>query len=468
MSKRKHHFFFTGFRHCAPACALIVTSLIIFVLSSPPAWGQGQTYKGSIQKPSAQPPQKPAEKKDVKETPRAETPTPPLPAPAKPAAALGLDFELEMKKLDSLLQLNDKNADAYYNRGWLYEYKGDPEKAAQDYTKAIELDKKLKDAYYNRGLLYARMKKYDEALKDFSEVIKQDPAAVDAYCNRGSVHFQMGKMDLALAEYEAALKISPNDADLYYNRALIYIAKGDKPKGMEDLKKSALMFHDKTRKEFPQLAPQAQPSLKKAALDCQMGEFLNYMPPETKQRVQRFEENRAKLEKAFDEVEKNAKQLFGDKVERQKGAIRFFIEGTDPRWTEVFGPKWPEIIKQNPKDPRYFMLSLEYSWKEECHILQRLQACLENPAYCEETAIENSALKMKRIDGTWKLVDSKTPQEWTQVLLMGEGILQVMQWANKHLTESKGKVTYEEAILALAKGYTARLMDLSNRVKAAK
>ena len=58
-------------------------------------------------------------------------------------------------------------------------------------------------------------------------------------------------MDLAVADYSAGLKIAPGDADLLYNRALVYLAKGEKEAAAQDLKKSAGLYHDRTRKEFP-------------------------------------------------------------------------------------------------------------------------------------------------------------------------------------------------------------------------
>jgi len=436
-----------------PAAAALL--LFFFPLLPQVSWGQGKTDRIPIQKPSAQP------------APKPQVPAPPAPqVPSVPGVSV--DFELEMKKLESLLSLNDKNAEAYYNRGWLYEYKGDMPRAVQDYSKAIELDKKMKDAYYNRALALARMKKFEEALKDLSEAVKMEPASTDAICNRGSIHFQMGKLDLALADYEAGLKINPNDPDLRYNRALVFLAQGNKAAAGEDLKRAAQMFHDKTRKEFPELAPQVPAHLKKAALDCRVGEFLSHMSQETQQKVRLFEESRAKVDKAFEDLEKNARQILGDKVQRQKNTLAIPIEGTDPRWTEIFGPQWPEMVRQNPKEPRFFYLAQEFNWKEECRILQRFQACLENPAYCQETALPNSALQMRRSSGSWELADGKTPQEWKQAQVLGEGMVEITQWVSKFLAENKGKLAQEEMALAMAKGYTERLMNLTSKVKALK
>lgn len=85
------------------------------------------------------------------------------------------------------------NADAYFNRGWLYEYKGDPQLAEKDYSRAIELDKKHKDAYYNRGLL----------------------------------------------------------------RGLAFLAKGNKPKAMEGFNKAAQAGHPKAKDQLKPSAPKS-------------------------------------------------------------------------------------------------------------------------------------------------------------------------------------------------------------------
>ena len=118
------------------------------------SWSQGNTYKAPIPKPVNRPAPKATEKAP-----------PSSPQPAKPAS---VDYENEIKKLNSLIAANDKNADAYYNRGWLYEHKGDLEAAEKDYSKAIALDRNHKEAYYNRGLIFIKKGKLEDAIGDFS------------------------------------------------------------------------------------------------------------------------------------------------------------------------------------------------------------------------------------------------------------------------------------------------------------
>lgn len=241
-----------GNRRCAVRSSerswkmMISLMIVTFVFSGflSLSWGQGQTYKAPIPKPSSQQPTA----KEAQKTP----------APAAPSKkADSFDFNFEMKKINNLISVSEKNADAYFNRGWLYEYKGDLQLAEKDYSRVIELEKKHKDAYYNRGLVYTKMKKYEEAIKDFTEVVKLDPNAADALCNRGNAQLQMGRIDLALADFDAGLKIKSADPDLLYNRGLAFLAKGNKAKAMEDFNKAAQAGHPKAKEQLKTPAPKS-------------------------------------------------------------------------------------------------------------------------------------------------------------------------------------------------------------------
>jgi hypothetical protein len=71
------------------------------------------------------------------------------------------------------------------------------------------------------------------------------------------------------------------------------------------------------------------------------------------------------------------------------------------------------------------------------------------------------------MSGVWKLVDAKNPEEWKQVQAMGEGLAGIVEWANKTLSENKGKMADEEMLIGLAKGYMQKIMALSGKPKTA-
>jgi tetratricopeptide (TPR) repeat protein len=210
----------------------VLVLMLSVVLYTSTSWGQGGTYKAPIPRRSINPAPSPVKM------------APPSSRVNKPA---GPDYESEMKKLNSLLAADDKNANAFYNRGWLYEAKGDLRMAEKDYTRAIELDGKDKDAYFNRGMLFVKEKKFGEAVDDFSSVIKLDPASADAYCNRGNAYLQLNRTDQAIQDYNAALKIKSDDADILCNRGIAYLAKGNKPLALKDFRKAAAAGHAKAR-----------------------------------------------------------------------------------------------------------------------------------------------------------------------------------------------------------------------------
>ena len=155
------------------------------------------------------------------------------------------DPQNELGRLNRLIKGYDKNADLFYNRGWVYEYLGDLKNAEKDYSEAIEINRNHADAYYNRGLIYAGTKRYGKAIKDFSEAIRLKPGSVDAYCNRGKIYFMQGKTAQALEDYNRALEIDPEDGELYYNRAVVYSANGVWAKAMEDFEEAARLGNDK-------------------------------------------------------------------------------------------------------------------------------------------------------------------------------------------------------------------------------
>ena len=53
------------------------------------------------------------------------------------------------------------------------------------FDKAIELDPKDANAYYNRGLAKSELKQYKEAIADYDKAIELNPKDAAAYYNRG-------------------------------------------------------------------------------------------------------------------------------------------------------------------------------------------------------------------------------------------------------------------------------------------
>ena len=77
-------------------------------------------------------------------------------------------------------QTTNKEAEAALIKGVNAVKNNDFNSAIIYYTKAIELDPKNVEAYYGRGFAYDELKKYPEAIADYTKAIELDPKYVDA------------------------------------------------------------------------------------------------------------------------------------------------------------------------------------------------------------------------------------------------------------------------------------------------
>ena len=67
------------------------------------------------------------------------------------------------------LQRSPQNAYLYYNRGNLYAQRHDYQRAIDDYTRALQIDERLAEAWFNRGLAKIYAKKISEGIEDLSK-----------------------------------------------------------------------------------------------------------------------------------------------------------------------------------------------------------------------------------------------------------------------------------------------------------
>ena len=69
----------------------------------------------------------------------------------------------------------DESSSGYVNKGNAKQLSKQYDKAIQDYTKAIELDGKNADAYFQRAKVYNLQGKTQKAIDDFKVVVQLDP-----------------------------------------------------------------------------------------------------------------------------------------------------------------------------------------------------------------------------------------------------------------------------------------------------
>ena len=88
-----------------------------------------------------------------------------------------------------------------------------PEKALQDFSRAIDIDPTRADGFVGRANTLNTLGRYQEALKDYNKAIEIDPKLANAYVNRGSALSHLEQYEKAIADFEKGLELDPKIDD---------------------------------------------------------------------------------------------------------------------------------------------------------------------------------------------------------------------------------------------------------------
>jgi tetratricopeptide (TPR) repeat protein len=144
------------------------------------------------------------------------------------------EYDLAISEFNKALEINPRDANAYYNRGLAYWHEGKFDQAILDYSKAIEINPGLAEAYINRGSAYSKKKQYDQAISDYDKALERNPNLEVAYNNRGLAYLNTKRYDQAISDFNKALEIDPKDAEAYVNRGLSYSNKSEYDRAISD------------------------------------------------------------------------------------------------------------------------------------------------------------------------------------------------------------------------------------------
>ncbi|NHJ33197.1 MAG: tetratricopeptide repeat protein, partial [Asgard group archaeon] len=162
------------------------------------------------------------------------------------------DYQKAIEWYTSAIKLKDDISTVYYNRAIAYEDLGnelkntitDDEyreyllKAVDDYNKTIELEPDNVEPVNNRGLLYYYLGEHEKAITDLTFSIEMNSTRAVAYDFRGCALRELGNFDEAIIDHARALELDPTDPIIYFNRALVWIVKGEIENAVKDLKEA--------------------------------------------------------------------------------------------------------------------------------------------------------------------------------------------------------------------------------------
>ncbi len=118
------------------------------------------------------------------------------------------DLVKAQKALDNAVLLRPKFTTAWFAKGQLYEKQGHYQKAAEQYTYAIQADERYKEAYYARGMAYNQEDSYEKALNDFQTALDIEPTYIDGFKGRGYTYMWQGKYEEAKNDLTKAINLA--------------------------------------------------------------------------------------------------------------------------------------------------------------------------------------------------------------------------------------------------------------------
>ena len=113
--------------------------------------------------------------------------------------------------IDDVKQAEAVRAEAYANRGSIYDEEDKLDEAIADFTAALKLTPGNATLYVLRGTSYGNKSDFQRAITDFTEAIRLDPKDSAAYANRGVAYQETNQNDKAIADYRKALELEPGN-----------------------------------------------------------------------------------------------------------------------------------------------------------------------------------------------------------------------------------------------------------------
>lgn len=177
---------------------------------------------------------------------------------------------------NAVLRIDNRNARAYFIKGFVYKESGDTARAVSSFTTAVEMDPDYYDAYIQLGLIYGA-KGNDLAIQYYSNALKVRPGSEEALYNRGFYYqedsqlqkaeedyqailaknssykeawYNLGFIELvnrknypaAIKNFSAAINIDEHYVEAYYNRGLAYEFSGDMESAIKDYRAALNIF----------------------------------------------------------------------------------------------------------------------------------------------------------------------------------------------------------------------------------
>lgn len=124
------------------------------------------------------------------------------------------------------IQLEQEDAQAYFELGRIYRERGEYELAGKMLQKANEIDEGYPQIHNELGTVYLKEERFDDAMTAFRKAILLDPSFADAYYNLGNLYERLCEYEKAAEYYRKAIETNPQFANAYNNLGLVLDERG--------------------------------------------------------------------------------------------------------------------------------------------------------------------------------------------------------------------------------------------------
>src|SRR5947207_2568045 len=114
----------------------------------------------------------------------------------------------------------EQGSDELLNRAGVSFAKGNREEAIELATRAIEMEPKNAKAFYVRGRFYAEVRQPQKAVKDLNQALVLDPRLGLAYYHRAAEGFKLGRVKESAADFDKFVDLAPDQAPKLWQRGI--------------------------------------------------------------------------------------------------------------------------------------------------------------------------------------------------------------------------------------------------------
>src|SRR5215471_14918393 len=136
------------------------------------------------------------------------------------------------------VQLDNSLAEAQTSLAYAYEELWQPEKAEDEFKRALELNPNYPTAHHWHGILLLDTGRFDEALTEAKRAQLLDPLSLAINQNVSQTYLARGEIDLAIVEARKVIELDPRYPRGHMYLGLAYIKQGNYAEAIAELRKA--------------------------------------------------------------------------------------------------------------------------------------------------------------------------------------------------------------------------------------